>query len=277
MIHYRTRFSTARSTRLTRSAGRFFAAFAVAVLLVATTGCVPEHLATDPQRLERGKVIVLPGIEGPSIWNHELVAGLADGGINCAIERYEWGTSIPGGALINLADLPANRRKAGQLAQHIVKYQERYPGRPVVLVGHSGGAGMALLALERLPADVKVEAAFLLAAAVGPSFDTGPAREHLSGALINCYSRHDALLLGLGTSIFGTVDREFGFAAGAVGFQELAPRASSRSSGDVAPLQQVEWTPSFIKLGNIGQHESWTNRYFVRKWLAPRVKDHLGN
>lgn len=260
-----------------RSAGRFSVGLAVGALLVATTGCVPQHLATDPQRLERGKVIVLPGIEGPSIWNYELVTGLVDGGINCAIKRYEWGTSIPGGALINLADLPANRRKATQLAQRIVAYRERYPGRPVVLVGHSGGAGMALLALERLPTNVKVEAAFLLAAAVGPSFDTRPAREHLSGALINCYSRHDALLLGLGTSIFGTVDREFGFAAGAVGFRESATRESSRLSSGFAPLHQVEWTPSFIKLGNIGQHESWTNRYFVRKWLAPRVQDYLGN
>ncbi len=274
MIFAQPRFPMARNARSTRLAGRFFV-FAVACSLSASSGCVPERLATDPQRLDRGKVIVLPGIEGPSIWNRDLVLGLNDGGINCAIERYEWGTSVPGGALINLADLPANRRKASQLAERIVAYQQQYPGRPVVLVGHSGGAGLALLALERLPAKTKVDAAFLLAAAVGPSFDTRPARAHLSSALVNCYSRHDALLLGLGTSIFGTVDREFGFAAGAVGFRERATRAESQPATPVAPLQQIEWTPSFIQLGNIGQHESWTNRYFVRNWLAPRVKRYL--
>jgi len=274
MIFDYARFPTVRNACSTRLAGRFFMVVA-ACLLSASVGCVPERLATDPQRLERGKVIVLPGIEGPSIWNRDLVLGLNDGGINCAIERYEWGTSVPGGALINLADLTANRRKAAKLAKGIVAYQQRYPDRPVVLVGHSGGAGLALLALERLPADAKVEAAFLLAAAVGPSFDTRPARAHLSGALVNCYSRHDALLLGLGTSIFGTVDREFGMAAGAVGFREQAARESTQTATTVAPLEQIEWTPSLIKLGNIGQHESWTNRYFVRKWLAPRVKRYL--
>lgn len=226
-------------------------------------------------------VYVLPGIEGPSIWNRDLVLGLADGGVNCAIERIDWGTSVPGGALINLADLPANRRKAQDLADRILGYRRGHPGSPVVLIGHSGGAGLALLALERLPIDVQADAAFLLAAAVSPTYDTIPARNHLRGALVNCYSKHDALLLGLGTSIFGTIDRKFGRAAGAVGFVDSsAIEVATRSASGVgiplpAPLEQVAWRPSFIKLGNIGQHESWTNRRFVRRWLAPRVKQFL--
>ena len=139
-------------------------------ILSFLAGCVPSNLNTDDRR-ERGLVIVLPGIEGPSVWNRDLVLGLDDGGVDCAIERYDWGTPVPGGFLINLADIERNRAVAAGFRDHIVAYMDEFPNRPVVLVGHSGGAGMALLAAERMPRDRRLTALVLLAAAVGPDFD----------------------------------------------------------------------------------------------------------
>src|SRR5262245_16474055 len=49
------------------------------------TGPLLRHLRT-PERLERGLVVVLPGIEGECLINHSIARGLADGGFGGAIE-----------------------------------------------------------------------------------------------------------------------------------------------------------------------------------------------
>jgi hypothetical protein len=44
----------------------------------------------EPERLERGYVIVLPGIEGRSFLNRGIAAGLSDAGVPYGIEIYDW-------------------------------------------------------------------------------------------------------------------------------------------------------------------------------------------
>ena len=46
--------------------------------------------------------------------------------------------------------LSRNRQQATLLAERIRQYQRQYPDRPVHLVAHSGGAGIAAMAMERL-------------------------------------------------------------------------------------------------------------------------------
>src|SRR5260221_4327757 len=112
-----------------------------------------------PERLEKGLVLVLPGIEGQSLLNHGIARGLADGGVISAIEIFDWTTGV---ILLFLYHLRGSRRhkaQAEKIARRVVEYQRNYPGRPVHLVGHSGGGAMAGLALEHLPAEVKVASA----------------------------------------------------------------------------------------------------------------------
>lgn len=234
------------------------------------SGCIPPDLNTQARR-NRGLVVVLPGIEGPSIWNRNLVQGLNDGGIDCAIERYDWGTPVPGGWLINLTDIEGNRAAADRFRDHVIAYMDEFPNRPVVLVGHSGGAGIALLTAERMPRDRPVSMIVLLAAAVGPEFDLRDALRGTSGTVLNCYSERDDVLLGAGTKIAGTIDRSHSDAAGKVGFTVPGPgdREFDRS---YERLVQIPWTVQMSKLGNAGGHTGWTNRRFVRQWLAPRVR-----
>ncbi len=244
---------------------RILASFA----LCSTGGCGLDHLKTR-DRLEKGLVIVLPGIEGRSIWNTNLAAGLADGGVDCAIVLYEWGTPVPGGFLINLTDHSRNRAEAQKLADYVRSYQDSFPSRQVHLVGHSGGAGMALMAVELLPDDCLVESLTLLAAAVSPTYDLRPALRSTRWHLYNCYSARDSLLLGLGTTIAGTIDREHGKSAGMTGFRvpdHLAPA----DRAILSKLRQREWHPELNRLGNDGSHMGWTNREFVRDWIAPVI------
>jgi len=246
---------------------------AVAIIPSFIAGCIPPDLNT-PTRRARGLLVVLPGIEGPSVWNRDLILGLRDGGIDCAIERYEWGTPVPAGFLINLTDIAGNRAAAARLRDHLVSYMDEFPNRPVVLVGHSGGAGIALMATGMLPRDRPVTAMFLLAAAVSPEFDLRGALANTHGTIVNCYSERDELLLGAGTTIAGTMDRRHGESAGKVGFR-VPGRGEPGDDRRFDRLIQIPWTVQMSHLGNPGGHAGCTDRGFVRRWLAPRVRRHL--
>ena len=166
------------------------------------TGCTVADLATA-DRYSNGLVVVLPGIEGRSIYNVNIARGLADGHVKSAIEIFDWGLGTPGGFLVNLTALERNRRQAEKLARRIVRYQEAFPGRPVHLIGHSGGAGIVVLALDALPEGRRVTAAYLLAAAVAPDHDLTVTLEHSELGIWNFYSPKDVGFLAVGTSVFG--------------------------------------------------------------------------
>ncbi len=189
-----------------------------ATLLLALSGCaLPERIAS-PTRQRQGMVFVLPGIEGRSVWNQDLALGLAEGGARSAIEVYDWTTGLPGGFLFNLADIERNRAQAARLAERIVDYQRRYPDRAVHLIGHSGGGGVVVLTLEALPEDTTIAAAILLGPALSPTYDLSLALRRTRRGIYNFYSERDVSFLMLGTSLYGTIDREYALSAGAVGF-----------------------------------------------------------
>lgn len=233
-------------------------------------GCSLENLRT-PERQEQGLVLILPGIEGPSMLNQNLARGLADGGVKNAIEIFDWGTTVPGGLLFNLVDYERNQRQAERLCQRIRDERRAHPNRAIHLVGHSGGAGVAVLAVERLPADAEVTSLILLAPAISPEHDLRAALRRSRYGVFNYYSELDAFLLRAGTTVAGTIDRQHGQAAGAIGFHE----PSSLSEQDRAlyrrKLHQISWSKEMIAYANWGGHIDWTNPPFVRQYLAPLI------
>ncbi len=238
---------------------------------LAPGGCSVGDLNTAERR-ERGLVIVLPGIEGPSNWNANLARGLAEGGVRSAIEIHDWGTPIPGGMLINLADYERNQASAERLKDHILEYMSAHPRRSVHLVGHSGGGGLAVLAVEKLPTNKPVSSIVLLAAALSPDYDLRESLGRTRFGIFNYYSKLDAGLLGVGTSLAGTIDRQHVIAAGAVGFNR--PSTVDDASGRLySKLHQIEWRPEMRAYGHLGGHMGWTERSFVRRYLGPLISD----
>jgi pimeloyl-ACP methyl ester carboxylesterase len=222
--------------------------------------------------MDRGLVIILPGIEGPSMWNANIARGLNEGGVRCGIEVYDWGTNVPGGMLINLADIERNRAAARGLSEHIRIYQAAHPGKPVHVIGHSGGGGIAVLAAELLSRDRPLTTAILLAPALSPDYDLTEALARTRYGIFCYYSPYDAALLRVGTSMAGTIDRRFGQAAGAVGFTRPG-KANSEDASPYTRLHQVCWTPAMRRSGHLGGHMGWTERRFVREYLAPLIAD----
>ena len=260
-------------TRYSRVLPRWFPIVIVCSACLLGVGCrLPERLCS-PERYEHGVVFALPGIEGPGFWIRDIALGLDEGGVAEAIEVYDWTNDLPGGFIINLADLNRNRRRARQLAQRIIEYQNHYPGRPVHLVGHSGGAGVAVLTLEALPPGREIESAILLAPALSPACDLTVALRRARCGIYNLYSSRDVSLLRVGTSLLGPIDRKFGVAAGAVGFRmpDGLPEADRVLYAE--RLRQVPWNPGMKALGADGSHLGWASRKFAREYLAPIIRN----
>lgn len=234
-------------------------------------GCLRPPEST-PAQMRQGLVLVLPGIEGPSPFNVSIANGLREGGVEGAIEIFDWGTRAgPLTWWLHLTDHERNVEQARGLADEIRRYKRAHPEAPVDLVAHSGGAGIALLALEDLPRDMQVKSVVLLAAAVSPDYNLSRALNATQRGIWNFYSNLDVGFLGAGTLVFGTVDREHKVAAGAVGFD------TSRSFGDPRhdpynKLHQVAYRTGMAAAGHLGTHTGWSSPGFVREWLAPLIR-----
>lgn len=248
----------------------------VAVSFLA--GCNSTRELRAPERYRHGYVIVLPGVEGKSTLNRSIARGLADGGVRAAIEVHDW-TLGPSwlSAVVNLRAESHNRREARRIAQKIVQYQNRYPGQPVHIVGHSGGGGIAVYTLESLPPRREITSAILLAPALSPTYDLRPALRHVEKGIYNFYSPYDVGFLGLGTSVAGTIDGQHTRAAGAVGFTVPwgLDQDDRRLYADF--LYQQRYLSRMVKSGHPGTHVGWSNRRFVAEWLAPILLSHAGS
>ena len=220
------------------------------------------------ERLERGLVIVLTGIEGRSVFNEEICRGLDEGGVDGAIELYDW-TASPLLPLYNLRAEARNRRKAGEIAQHIVLYQWDHPGRPVVLVGQSGGGAMTAWIVEALPTGAKVDGIVMLAPTLSPAYMLDIALKRSERGIVNFHSPWDWLFLRAGTTIYGTMDGYHTSSAGSVGYE--VPTSGPRK-GVYAKLLQVPWNAKMASAGHTGAHLTSGSASFVKKYVAPFVR-----
>jgi len=215
-------------------------------------------------------VFVLPGIEGKGPISNGIARGIRDGGWDGAVEVHDWGT--PAGVLgwyVHLTDAGRNRAQAYRLARAIRHYQVGYPNRPVYLVAHSGGAGIAVQAVEALPAESPVDSVVLLGAALAPEYDLRRALGRTRRGVWNFHSRFDVGFLAAGTSVFGTVDRRHGPAAGAVGFRTPAHFEAADRRLYRAKLHQTPYSKRMAGSGHLGNHLGWASPRFAADWLVP--------
>ena len=180
---------------------------------------------------------------------------------------YRWGRPVPvAGMLLNQMDFIGNRLAADQIARMIVDYQDEHPGKPVFLVGHSGGGGIAVFVAEAMPTGRSVDGLILLNASISSGYDLRKALEHTRLGLVNFWSPDDVGLLYFGTTLFGNVDGVHGPGAGAAGFRNTG--GLGRLKGI---LHQVKWSQQMAASGNDGGHTGSTSEVFVGDWVAPWI------
>jgi hypothetical protein len=233
--------------------------------LVVLGGCNWQPYVTD-ERLDRGLVVVLSGIEGRGVLNDTICLGLDEGGVDLAIENYQW--AIPMALWTNLRSEERNWKAARKLSEHIMVYRAQHPGKPVYIIGQSGGGAIAVWATQCLPPDVRIEGVVLLAPALSPDYPLDDALYRSEKGVVSFYSENDWLMLGVGTRLAGTMDGQLTESAGMVGFvrPDGMPRALAYEK-----LYQVPWQPEMIRKGHAGGHLSTSAKNFVSSYVAPLV------
>ena len=240
-----------------------FGIFLWALLLAA--GCNRQPYMTA-QRFENGFVIVLTGIEGRGRLNEQICRGLDAGGVDWAIKLEDW--TVPLGPLYNLRAELSNRTTAESIARRIELYHWDYPNRPVVLVGHSGGGALAAWVVESLYPGHDVDGVIMLAPSLSPGYMLDWVLGRSRRGVISFHSSGDWMMLGVGTTISGTMDGYHSSSAGRGGFD--VPSDSARAEL-YEKLFQVAWDKTMAESGHTGGHLSSGAAGFVSEYVAPLI------
>ena len=245
--------------------------------LVSLAGC-GRGLNTGfvtPAMQSRGMIYILPGIQGPDAHYKRIRLGLIGAGINCAVMIHSWGDRLPGvDLLINQTNVVGDRQWGRRIARSIVEYQQKYPGRPVYIIGQSAGSGIAVFcaeALAEMPRARPIEGIVLLDASLSADYDLARAISMTNQGIVNFYNEKDIALLEIGTAIFGNVDGGHGSSAGRIGFDLKQPK-----------LYQVKILKDMVD-DFADPHFADCSRAFAAQYIAPWIIDrawppeHLAN
>jgi len=242
----------------------------LALVLMVVTGCGDNAEFLTEERLDEGMVVILPGVEGASGLNKDIRHGLAKAGIAYAMPIRDWGRPIPLlGVVINQVDFLGNRLAAQSIADTIMDYQDEYPGRPVYILGHSGGGGVAIFVAEGLDEDHQIEGVIVLSGSISSAYNLGKALSRTRRGIVNFYNRNDGALLAVATTLLGNVDGIHGPSAGLIGFDEPKDKDADEKKREYTKLYQVEMTNDMLLGG--GSHTAVTDPGFVSLHVAPWI------
>ncbi len=235
-------------------------------MMLAAVGCGSGQPYVTEPRLEKGLVIVLSGIEGRGPLNEAICSGLDRGGVDLAIENWEWATRM--GLVINQRAERRNHELSVDLADRVMRYKMQYPGNPVYLVGQSGGGAIAAWAAQAMPVGTRIDGVIMLAPSLSPEYMLDRALANCEKGIVNFHSDGDWMLLGVGTTIAGTMDGKHTASAGKGGFD--MPDYGTRKRL-YRKLYQVAWSPEMARAGHVGGHMSSSASGFVARFIAPLV------
>jgi pimeloyl-ACP methyl ester carboxylesterase len=242
-------------------------AVAAVILGVLLCGCNTRPYMTA-DRLDKGLVVILPGMEMHPAHSALIREGLMEGGVSYAFEIYNWYNGNISAKYVY--DEAASRMRARELADHIFYYQITHPERPVFLIGHSGGGAIAVFATEVAARRRPIDGLIVLAPLLGPEYDLTTALNGSNGRMVNCWSSTDFLLRAF-TTAAQNFDGSSGETAGQGGFR-LPPGAPASREKAFASLVQIKWAPDMLKEGNWGGHLAWSDPYWVKAELAPIIE-----
>lgn len=229
-------------------------------LLSSIARAEPPHAAEPSTKFF---LLQLPGIAGPRSIDHAANRGIIEGGFNGVVDLYDWTDKDPG--MNALLGYQRNQKQAQLIADKLAERAVAEPNGKIFILCHSGGAGLAVWALEKLPESVKVDTVVMMSPALSPGYDLSKALKHVTGRLYVFSSLADIIVLSTGTKVFGTIDGVKTDAAGRVGFIQ-PPTADAEQ---YAKLVALPFDPKWIELGNRGDHIGGMTRTFGRGVLAP--------
>jgi hypothetical protein len=131
----------------------------------------------------------------------------------------------------------------------------------VHIIGQSGGAGVAVFALEALAQSdaAPVAGAILLDASLSADYDLTTALGRSAKGIVNFCNIEDVAVLGVGTTVMGNMDGGHGDSAGLAGCVGSYPK-----------LYQVKVTPDMVS-DSSASHFADTTEAFTAQYIAPWI------
>ncbi len=211
----------------------------------------------------------VPGISGQRPLDDRFLVALADAiqtqstSITTTTRITNWSGANAG--LNSLLNYPRARQQALLLASELQEYASANPNDRLVLLCHSGGAGVTAWALEAMPPNVRISTWVMLAPALSPGYDLTSALGRVARAYVFS-SELDSIVLGTGTRLLGTIDRVQSDAAGRVGFTRAYPN-----------LDELKYDKSWMAFNNDGDHIGPMMPGFARAVIAPLITPHTNS
>lgn len=241
------------------------------VLLAAVRCSVSGKAAESPLPaatvVAPSQVIFLPGIAGVRDAERGVVTHLQQQLIGSRVNVFDWTAGRQG--LNALSDYDRNQSMAAMLSRRLLAAMRAAPATDIDLVAHSGGAAIAVWALEKMPAQACVRNIILLAPGLSPNYDLSRALTHVRGRMFVFFSNRDWWVSGAGTKLLGTMDRINTESAGYRGFH-MPPHADT---AQYAKLICVPYDPAWEALGNSGDHMGPLAPQFVSAVIVPLLND----
>ena len=241
-----------------------------AALLVM--GCAAHSHAPMPADVppfgQNVSLVYVPGIGGYGHEDHGWIDGLKAGGYAGKTEVWDWTGKL--GPVSALWAHARQRSQARRIADRIREIHSQSPAAPLVLVGHSAGAGLVVMAMEDLPSDLHVDEVVLLAPALSRTYDLTRALRHVDGHADVFYSQRDTLVLAVGTFLLGTVDGIHAEAAGHGGFV----KPSGRGDATYAKLTNHPYSDDRRLRGDDGGHAGILSPAVATAVIAPLLPGH---
>lgn len=246
------------------------------LLIVLSIGCSSKpvwEVAYRPdreERLTRGCVFYFDGAGGgtkESNYAAGVVEGMLEAGYTGAGELVAWETG-KGLMADQKASVAYKRSKAKEAAEDIWRYQAKYSGAPVGLLGFSACTAEAIFALEVLPETTQVDHVVLLGASISRDYDLTEALKRVKDKLYIFTSSRDRML-SLAMPLSGTADRKHVPGAGIKGF--VLPNGASDATRQLyaAKVVTIPYTKDFRMDQNKGHHFDNVKKEFIRHQVAP--------
>lgn len=227
---------------------------------------VPETMGN----LDDEVVFILDGVGGAQFGPVLIRRALREEGHSLGTVVYDWQCGLRGEIWTDLMWLRRNRVMGARLARKLLAFRRDHPQATVHLVSYSGGTGIAVFALERLRGRPLIETLVMPCPALSPTYNLGPALRAVERAYA-LVSPKDWGILGLGTQIFGTTDRQFCHAAGRVGFR-IPADATAADVEAYERLREIPWSRELRRYGHHGGHTGWAGVPFLRAHLLPILR-----
>lgn len=186
-------------------------------------------------------------------------------GLAIQVETFVWSHGTMR-IVADQLDTKHSQDEGRRLAAEMTAFHARNPQTSIFLLGHSAGAGVALIGAENVPPGT-LDGLILLSPSVSTTYDLRPALRNCRLGIDVFYSKRDWFYLALATRVFGTADRRRSATSGRVGFkvQCKCPEDTRLFS----KLRQRPWREDDCLLGNRGGHYGNYQPEFLRTYVVP--------